>query len=286
MKKKISFFTIVIFTLLFLFLFSSVNQLQEKHSSAVINDTEKMMTSANHSESTEDLSNDEKEKIETVINHEAYSQYAGLYLKNQIKQTEIYRISLKIPVAESEAINEPIQQWLKVQEEDFLKNVDDVKDILKHNDLKAQMDIQAQIEVVAENLYTLTFTSHHNYNGADGINVTQSFMIDVENGNIIELADILDLNEELLSSIDSIIYEEIDDRQDEYSLIIDELLSEALKNPDHWNWSISKENLTLHFDEYEVAAGAGGTTTFQIPIEKIKLFLNKDYALKLNIPNT
>lgn len=277
MKRKVRFVAIVFFTLITLFFLMNTNKSEDKESVAIIKSVEEIVYPLNPIEPV-DL-----EDVKTDIDNDTLSKYPGLHLKNQTKTGNTYTITTSIPIAESAAINAPIGNWLNSQENEFLKNVDDVKDILSNNNLKAVMNIQVDTEIVAEGIYSLVFNSFTFYNGANGINTTKSFTVDINNNKILQIKNILNLNGEALSDVNSLIEQQIELHEEKYSFIIDELLSEALKKPETWNWSINKEYLTLYFGEYEVAAGAGGTTIFEIPLEDLMTHINGDFAEKVEL---
>ncbi|RYG72284.1 DUF3298 domain-containing protein [Lentibacillus lipolyticus] len=211
------------------------------------------------------------------------SVYPGLNLQTKTKETDLYTTSISQPYTEISSINQPINQWINNQKETFIKSVKQNKQTLKQNDFRAHLNIQVDTQKIAEKIYTLEFSAYQIAGGANGTNTVKSFTIDLTENKILKLDDVLDMNKETIEQIQKLTKEALYRDKDVKPYIMNDLLEKALQDPKDWEWSINNKNMTLYFDEYEIAAGAAGEIRAAIPIDEIKPYLNETFAKKLDV---
>lgn len=224
------------------------------------------------------ISKDLHKRDEIKIKRNDSSKYPGLNLQTETKESEIYTSSIKLPSTSYDSINEPIHKWVKQQEDEFAKEIELNKDFLK-DDFRAHLNIHLDTEKITDNIYNLMFYKYEIAGGANGINTTKSFTIDLKQESILELDDIIELNDESLQVIQEKIKSKLINDEGISLYLVEELLDEILQSPENWEWSINKDDLTIYFNEYEIAAGAAGDISTNISLKEINPFL-KNYILE------
>lgn len=228
-----------------------------------------------------DKDSTEKES-DVQIEQQDSSKYPGLNLKTKTNETSKYTLSISIPTTKSESINDTIHQWIRKQEDDFLSEVEENQGGFDE-DYRAHLNIQVETEKVISGLYNLTFYTYQYAGGANGINTIKSFTIDLNDKKHLMLDDILELDEVGLDVIQKYIKKQLISDKDIKLYLIDDLLDEVLNDSDKWEWSVNKKELTLYFNEYEIAAGAAGVIEVNIPLEKIQSYLKENMISQLKL---
>src|SRR5699024_4975247 len=90
-------------------------------------------------------------------------------------------------------------------------------------------------------------------------------------------------NENFPIELYQLIEEQLNLDEDLSAFVDEELLQDALSNPNLLDWSINQESFTLYFDEYEIAAGAAGAIQIDIPFQKIDALINDEIVKKLEL---
>lgn len=90
-------------------------------------------------------------------------------------------------------------------------------------------------------------------------------------------------NENFPIELYQLIEEQLNLDEDLSAFVDEELLQDALSNPNLLDWSINQESFTLYFDEYEIAAGAAGAIQIDIPVQKIAALINDEIVQKLEL---
>ncbi|MFK2826909.1 polysaccharide deacetylase family protein [Bacillus sp. B190/17] len=218
------------------------------------------------------------EKVET----KKLSKYPGLHLETRTSETKIYTMAISSPIAEDRQINEPIQQWVKQQEKQFLTKVKNNKNKLDKKK-RANLTIKVDTTKVNDNIYSLVFSSYQYTGEAKGQETIKTFIIDTTGKRFLKVTDVLRDGKADLDNIRTIVTERLNHEEDIAFYIMDDLLEEALSNPSDWKWSLSNKALTFYFDKYEVAAGAAGSMKAAIPLEELEPFLKEAIVKELKI---
>ncbi|AIF45318.1 hypothetical protein X953_06995 [Virgibacillus sp. SK37] len=222
-------------------------------------------------------SSEAKEKTED------YSVYPGLNIKTKTKETDLYTFSVSQPYTEHKQINKVIDEWVDQQKTDFTSEINIMEDFLKKNEFRAHLNIQVETEKIADQIYTLEFEAYQITGGANGMTKVKPFILDLNQNKMLQLGDVLQVKEASIKEIQKLIMKELNSNKEINDYIFEELAKEAIKNPDNWKWSISRDKMGVYFDEYEIAAGAAGRIKVEIPMKKIKPYLNKDFVEKIDI---
>ena len=211
------------------------------------------------------------------------SVYPGLNIKTETKETNLYTFSVSQPYTENKQINESLDEWINQQKKEFTTEIENQENTLKENEFRAHLNIQLETEKIADKIYTLEFEAYHISGGANGMTKMKPFVIDLNQNKLLQLNDVLQLNETATESIQELILDELHSNPEVSDYIFDDMTEQALKDPEKWDWSVSRQGMTFYFDEYEIAAGAAGAIKVEIPMEKIKPYLNQELAEKINV---
>lgn len=211
------------------------------------------------------------------------SVYPGLNIKTKTKETDLYTLSISQPYTKNKQVNKPIEDWVNQQEKEFTAEIEESENILVENDFRAHLNIQVNTEKIADRVYTLTFQSYQITGGANGITKMKSFVIDLNQNKMLQPDDVFQLNEESIKEIQKLIMEDLHSNEKVSSYIFDDYAKKALNDPEKWKWSVNSKNVTFYFDEYEIAAGAAGAIKVEIPIKKIKPYLNEKFVERIDV---
>uniref|UniRef100_UPI00344FF40E polysaccharide deacetylase family protein n=1 Tax=Carnobacterium TaxID=2747 RepID=UPI00344FF40E len=209
--------------------------------------------------------------------------YPGLNLKTTTKETSLYTVSISQPYTETKAINKKIDKWINQQKKEFTADTAESKNMLEDNDFRAHLNIQVQTNQLADKLYSLELEAYQISGGANGLTRMKPFIIDLNRNKVLTIKDIFQLDSDNIQTIKKIISKEIQSDKEVGSYVFDDYSDKALENPEKWNVSVSSENVTFYFDQYEIAAGAAGAIKAEIPIKKMEPFLNKKFIKKIDI---
>ena len=123
--------------------------------------------------------------------------------------------------------------------------------------------------------------SHYQYTGgAHGNYFALGYNIDMKNGNVLSLKDIIKKD-----SFDLLIYEceqAIMEKLESNSLIDAGLFEDEIEIPDDQDFYIMPGILVLQFDPYEIGPYSMGEITAEIPFEKIKDILKDNLPFSTN----
>lgn len=223
----------------------------------------------------------EQDKI--IEKHVDSSVYPGLNIKTTTKETNLYTLSISRPYTENGQINQSINKWIDKEKTEFTSNIEELEDMLKKSDFRAHLNIEVETKQIADRLYTLDFKAYQITGGANGITKMKSFIIDLNQNKQLELEDIFQIDDQTTADIQKLIVEELDNKQEISLYLFDEMINDAIKDPNEWKWSINRDHAIFYFDQYEIAAGAAGPIKVKIPIEKIKPYLKVEFAELIDI---
>lgn len=209
------------------------------------------------------------------------SIYPGLNSEIHTKETEKYTTSISRPYTEDATINESINEWINQQEKEFKVNMEKWTEDGADTVHRGHLNIQVETEEIAEMIYVLEFEAYQIAGGANGINRSKAFVIDLNENEQLHLFDVIHKNEASIQNIQNLIREELYSRQDVVDYLFEDKIEDELEELDSIEWSVSREGLALYFDEYEIAAGAAGSIKAVIPLNKIKPYLQESFTHKL-----
>lgn len=210
------------------------------------------------------------------------SVYPGLNIETKTKETDLYTSSVSQPYTDNEQINKSINEWIDEQEEEFTSSIEESKNMLEENDLRAHLNIQVETEKIADKLYTIEIQLYQITGGANGITKMKSFVMDLNKNKLLQIDDVFQLNKSSIQDIQELIMNKLHSNEEINLYILDDEVEKALNNSNNWKWSVTRDNVIFYFDEYEIAAGAVGSIKVEIPIKEIKPYLNETFEKKLN----
>lgn len=135
-------------------------------------------------------------------------------------------------------------------------------------DIEAKHLIGTKTEAIVMSVYTYTGGAH----GSSSYKVVNSNKAD---DKILSLSDIVKAEQK--EAFTKLVKDELGRLQVEGTIAVFPEDVKNLKFDSFENWSLTSENLTIYFDQYEVGPGALGALAFPISIEKLKSFLKQEY---------
>lgn len=208
---------------------------------------------------------------------EELSNYPGLHLHTLIEGTDTYSMAINYPFTNISTIDQPIIDWIDQQKNAFLETEEEISSQKKR--FISHLNIQVETNIITKNKYNIILSAYHYVGGANGITYKQSFAIDIDNEEHIELNDIfIDPNsesfkEKLLHAIDNII-----ENNNEYKDTIDQnLVQDRMQDVENSMWGLTKDSFTIYFDEYEVGPGAIGAVELKIPINHLESNITNEW---------
>src|SRR5699024_7571566 len=121
------------------------------------------------------------------------------------------------------------------------------------------------------------FTTYTYLGGANGENKTKVFTVNLDDGYIFELVDLIELQDkDKFKAFNKIVNRTVVDNESLNETINEQSLKDSLAVYDHLEWSIHQNKLRLYFNEYEIAAGSEGIVKLDIPLEKLTKLINKE----------
>lgn len=214
------------------------------------------------------------------------SIYPGLNIKTETKETDLYTLSVSQPYTDNEKINTPINDWIDAEKDAFTSGVETSKNMLEENGFRAHLNIQVDTKKIADKVYTIEAQSYQITGGANGMTTVKSFVVDLHEATHLQLEDVFQTDEHALDAMKELIIEALHSDADVSPYLFDDMVEQALIHPDQWKWSISQDDVTFYFDQYEIAAGAAGTVKVNIPMKLIKPHLDEDFASRIDVEVT
>lgn len=215
--------------------------------------------------------NDSKAVVK--VEEKELSQYPGLNLETKTKEGDLFTSSISTPITKSDSFNDQINAWIQNQQDEFMKDVKKNEAIIKKGK-RAHLNITIDTAKVNDHIYSFTLESYQYTGGANGKSEVQPFTINLETEKVLTLQQVVKDNTE--KKIASLAKKEIVADNNLIMYVFEDILDEVLKDTRKWRWSLNQEGFTLHFDEYEIAAGAAGQVNIEIPIDKMAPYLNEE----------
>lgn len=209
--------------------------------------------------------------------------YPGLNLKTSTEEADTYTLFVSQPYTNIKEIDEPIEELINQQRNGFIREVQEVEDMLVENDLSAHLNIQTTTTKLADKIYSLDLEAYQIASGASGSTTIQPFILDLHSNKQLTINDILDLEENEVTEIQELIHEEVQTNLEVNEYIFDEFLEEALANPINWKISVSPESVNFYFNQGQVAAAPAGVIKIEIPMEEMIHYLAPEFAEKIGL---
>lgn len=208
--------------------------------------------------------------------------YPGLNLKTTTQEADIYTLFVSQPYTNNKEIDEPIEELVNEQRNDFMVEVQEAEHMLKENGFNAHLNIQTATTKLADKIYSIELESYQIVGGANGLTKVRPLVLDLNTNKQLTSADILKLDTDAVSDIKALVLEEIQNDPEVSEYLFEDLFEEALENPEHWKLSVSPESISFHFNQGQIAAAAGAIKA-EVSMEKIIFDLNPEFAEKIGL---
>lgn len=129
-----------------------------------------------------------KDAIAVEINSEQIE--AGIQLEKESKSADHFTSYKSYPTTSIEAIDESIHKWVKTNENEFLDRMNNLEE--EENNLTARYHLDTEVNKLSDDLYSIKLQSEETIDESDEKISVKTFLINVENEELIDLQDIFD----------------------------------------------------------------------------------------------
>lgn len=129
-----------------------------------------------------------KDAIAVEINSEQIE--AGIQLEKESKSADHFTSYKSYPTTSIEAIDESIHKWVKTNENEFLDRMNNLEE--EENNLTARYHLDTEVNKLSDDLYSIKLQSEETIDESDEKISIKTFLINVENEELIDLQDIFD----------------------------------------------------------------------------------------------
>lgn len=129
-----------------------------------------------------------KDAIAVEINSEQIE--AGIQLEKESKSADHFTSYKSYPTTSIEAIDESIHKWVKTNENEFLDRMNNLEE--EENNLTARYHLDTEVNKLSDDLYSIKLQSEETIDESDEKISVKTFLINVENEELINLQDIFD----------------------------------------------------------------------------------------------
>jgi peptidoglycan-N-acetylglucosamine deacetylase len=211
------------------------------------------------------------------------SVYPGVNIISEITEETTYNIAIHYPEFNDQTLNKKISEYISKSEEEFLSEVNKNKELLK--EYPATLYISFEIHQFAKDTYSIVFNVESYVSGANGIQSSKVFLVDVNNNNFIQQTEILIDNEQNRNKIYELLLNEFE-QSEHYNLY---LFKDNLKkwvedeNNTFSNVFLTNELVVFKFDKYVVTAGAAGSPEISIPLIEIRDLITDEWKKRMDL---
>src|SRR5699024_7152077 len=130
-----------------------------------------------------------KEAIAVEINSEQIE--ADIQLEKESKSADHFTSYKSYPTTSIETIDEPIYEWVKTNENEFLDRMEKFESEKDHN-LTARYNLDTEVNKLTDDLYSIKLQSEETIDESDEKISVKTFLINLESEELIDLQDIFD----------------------------------------------------------------------------------------------
>ncbi len=220
----------------------------------------------------------------TTVNNRVMVQtaYPGVDIITEIHDERMYHVAIHYPKFKDESLNEQIQKYVFASKKKFFDEVAQKKYL---SEVPASLYILFDIHPVVKDVYSIVFNAESYVMGANGLQSSKVFIVDVKENCYIQQAKILVDNEKNRDRLYSLLLDEFKNSEEYKFYFFPEELEKWIqdKNNTFLNIFIKDKFMVVKFDKYVVTAGAAGSPEISIPLEKVKSLLTDEWQKKLNL---
>ncbi|MEK4423882.1 polysaccharide deacetylase family protein [Solibacillus sp. FSL K6-1523] len=215
---------------------------------------------------------------------EEESSFPGVKIITDISNDKKMPFAIQYPLTKFEALNEAITTYIDDSKDYYISMMRLQKDVEEHmGELNIRLDTYQY-----EHYYSFVLTNKVTLNNLEHHSKVKTFLIDSENGQVINIATLLNEDLKSLETFASHIQSEIlKDPKLEGVISQDKLM---LATKPEWasfnRFALKDDSLVIYFDEGEIADPSAGLLTFEMPLSFINPLLASDFQIAMESEET
>lgn len=227
------------------------------------------------------LSSNRKEEVNSETE---YSAYPGVDIITDIYEEDTQNVAIHYPSFNDNSLNAEISDYIYNSKNEFLNNVDNNQEYLKK--YPATLNISFDIHPFYKDMYSIVFSSESYVTGANGMQKSRVFLLDVKKNQFINQREILNDNEKNRDKLYNLLLKEFEKSEKYNQFLFNDYLKDWVFDKDNSfeNMFLTEEFLSFKFDKYMVTAGVAGTPEINIPLNKVDDLISNDWKeiIKIN----
>lgn len=229
---------------------------------------------------------DDKEKPDKVdfsSKMTDHSAYPGVDIVTEVEQRNAYHMAIHYPLFSDDSMNKRIDDYVSEAKEAFLKEVDAKK--VYHDLPPATLNIGFDIFEVMENVYSIVLNNDQYTGGANGLQTSKVFLVDLEANAFIDQAEILIDDEENHEALYHLLLKAFEESEAYQDYFFKEELENFASNGfnGYSNMYLTEDSIVFKFDEYEVTAGVAGTPEIAFSYDEMIEILTDEWKERLGL---
>ncbi len=197
------------------------------------------------------------------------------------EETENILINVVYPITDNEKVNKTVKDFIDQQIKEFKQdapaideNSINMQNTLYINYSNTSLYNKGEVQSFKFDISTYTGGAHPN-------TFSHTFTFEMNSGDLINLSDIFNKNENYLETLSKITSDNLKSqliKGDSPDFIAETIESGTEPTEENYkNWVFDNNYLTIHFDPYQVASYAEGPQMVNIPLSDLSDILNSKY---------
>lgn len=213
----------------------------------------------------------------------AHTAYPGVDIITEIHDERMYHIAIHYPQFKNELLNEQIEKYVFASKKKFFDEIGQKKKYL--NEVPASLYILFDIYPAANDVYSIVFNVESYIMGANGLQSSKVFIIDVKENSTISQTEILVVHEQNRHKLYTLLLDEFKKSKEYKPYFFEDELKKWIEDEDNSfsNMFIRDQSIVFKFDKYVVTAGAAGSPEISIPLDRMRNLLTDEWQKKLNL---
>ncbi len=213
----------------------------------------------------------------------AESTYEGIHILTEVEDEKLYHLALSYPIFDKENLNQEITSFVDERKEEFLEIVADIPNPEFVEQHPYMFNVQFTIEQVSDSIYSFLFTIGTYTGGANAMEQTKTYVVDIDNGKYLQIDDVFDVNTDYLYFLSKEIKSRLYEQEEYHDFLFEDMIDEetAPVKENFEKFILTKDSIQFVYDKYEVGAGALGIAKVTIPLQDAAAYLNEQFQPEL-----
>lgn len=185
-------------------------------------------------------------KVTTEVNSQQIEN--GITLETETKESKTYTSYIAYPLTGKENIDVITHDWIREQEDAFYEEMEQTE-ILLGEDVQAHFSVRTDVHALNDKIMSFKMDLEQSVEAENEYASTNTFVVDIEKDQPIELTDLLKQEEIEKDGLYLIIKDALETAED----IDTHLLKEYLSDSDNIKWTLHEDHISVYFEENEIS---------------------------------